>query len=125
MDAEIDTSNPTIAAVEFSYFSADGEEGFPGNVHSSVRFALTPENELTMRYGASTDLITPINLTNHAYFNLAGAGSGTILDHVLQIHADAFTPTDDGLILLVRSLRWMDRRSIFAKPRESATVSNH
>ncbi len=97
-DAEIDSSNPTIAAVEFSYFSADGEEGFPGNVHSSVRFALTPENELTMRYGASTDLTTPINLTNHAYFNLAGAGSGPILDHVLQIEADAYTPTDDTLI---------------------------
>ncbi len=87
-----------VAAVEFSYFSADGEEGFPGNVHSSVRFALTPENELTMRYGASTDLTTPINLTNHAYFNLAGAGSGKVLDHVLQIDADGTHRTDESLI---------------------------
>ncbi len=97
-EAKVDGSDPTVAAVEFSHFSADGEEGFPGNVHCTVRFALTPANELTMRYGASTDLMTPINLTNHAYFNLAGAGSGTVMNHELQIEADAYTPTDDGLI---------------------------
>lgn len=97
-DGEIDSSDPTQAAVLFSYFSPDGEEGFPGNVHFSVRFALTPSNSLTIRYSATTDLVTPINLTNHAYFNLAGAGSGTVLDHELVIHADAYTPTDEGLI---------------------------
>lgn len=86
------------AAVEFTYFSPDGEEGFPGNVHFTVRFALTAENELVIRYSATTDMLTPINLTNHAYFNLGGHGNGTILDHELQILADAFTPTDDELI---------------------------
>ncbi len=95
---EVDSSDPTQAVVEFSYFSPDGEEGFPGNVHFKVRFALTPSNGLTLRYSATTDLATPINLTNHAYFNLAGAGSGSVLDHQLMIHADSYTPTDDELI---------------------------
>lgn len=94
----IDRSDPSIAAVDFRYFSPDGEEGFPGNVHFTVRFALTPDNSLTMRYSATTDLTTPINLTNHAYFNLAGHGNGTILDHELMIAADSYTPTDDELI---------------------------
>ncbi len=95
---KVDDSEAGTAAVNFTYFSPDGEEGFPGNVHFSVRFALTAANELVMRYSATTDLFTPINLTNHAYFNLAGHGSGTILDHELQIMADAFTPTDEELI---------------------------
>ncbi|MGV3486189.1 MAG: aldose epimerase family protein [Planctomycetaceae bacterium] len=97
-EGEIDSSDPKQAAVTFSYFSPDGEEGFPGNMHISVRFALTPSNSLVIRYSATTDLLTPVNLTNHAYFNLAGAGSGTVLDHELMIDADAYTPTDEGLI---------------------------
>lgn len=70
-EGEIDGSDPKQAAVTFTYFSPDGEEGFPGNVHFSVRYALTPNNSLVMRYSATTDLTTPISLTNHAYFNLA------------------------------------------------------
>jgi len=97
-DGEIDGSDPTQAAVQFNYFSPDGEEGFPGNVHFTVRYSLTPSNSLTIRYGATTDMLTPINVTNHAYFNLAGAGSGTVLDHELTINADSYTPTDAGLI---------------------------
>ena len=97
-EGEIDGSDPTQAVVTFTYFSTDGEEGFPGNVHFTVRFALTPSNSLAMQYSATTDMITPINMTNHAYFNLAGAGSGTVLDHELLIHADEYTPTDEGLI---------------------------
>jgi aldose 1-epimerase len=97
-EGEIDGSDPTQAAVTFTYFSPDGEEGFPGNVHFSVRFALTPSNSLAMQFSATTDMLTPINMTNHAYFNLAGAGSGTVLDHVLLVQADEYTPTDDGLI---------------------------
>jgi aldose 1-epimerase len=97
-EGEIDGSDPTQAVVTFTYFSPDGEEGFAGNVHFSVRFALTPSNSLAMQFSATTDMLTPINMTNHAYFNLAGAGSGTVLDHVLLIHADEYTPTDDGLI---------------------------
>lgn len=95
---KVDDSDAAVAAVDFQYFSTDGEEGFPGNVHFGVRFALTADNSLVMRYSATTDLTTPINLTNHAYFNLAGHGNGTILDHQLQILADAYTPTNDELI---------------------------
>ena len=84
--------------VEFSYFSPDGEEGFPGNLHASVRYVLTDEGSLAISYKATADQETPVNLTNHAYFNLSGAGADTILDHVLQIEASAYTPTDDQLI---------------------------
>lgn len=94
----VDQSEATTAAVQFTYFSPDGEEGFPGNVHFGVRFALTADNALVIRYSATTDLLTPINLTNHAYFNLAGHGNGTILEHELQIMAAAYTPTDEELI---------------------------
>ncbi|HBJ33627.1 MAG TPA: galactose-1-epimerase [Planctomycetaceae bacterium] len=95
---KVDESDAAVAAVDFKYFSPDGEEGFPGNVHFGVRFALTADNSLVMRYSATTDLQTPINLTNHAYFNLGGHGNGTILDHELQIMSEAYTPTDDTLI---------------------------
>lgn len=84
--------------VEFKYFSPDGEEGFPGNLHASVRFVLTDEGSLAISYKATADMETPVNLTNHAYFNLSGAGAPTILDHVLMIDADAYTPTDESLI---------------------------
>lgn len=87
-----------LDAVEFHYFSPDAEEGFPGNVHFYVRYALTDSNAVAISYKATTDLETPINLTNHAYFNLAGAGAETILDHVLQMDADHYTPTDLELI---------------------------
>jgi len=94
-NGKVDESDAAVAAVDFKYFSPDGEEGFPGNVHFGVRFALTADNSLVMRYSATTDSQTPINLTNHAYFNLGGHGNGTILDHELQIMAEAYTPTDD------------------------------
>jgi aldose 1-epimerase len=84
--------------VEFTYFSADGEEGFPGNLHATVRYVLTDDGSLAISYKATCDLMTPVNLTNHAYFNLSGAGAETILDHVLMIDADSYTPTDDKLI---------------------------
>ncbi|QDS92737.1 Aldose 1-epimerase precursor [Roseimaritima multifibrata] len=84
--------------VELTYFSPDGEEGFPGNVHFSVRYSLTEKNALAISYKATTDMETPINMTNHAYFNLSGAGAETVLDHILQIDADQITPTDDELI---------------------------
>lgn len=86
------------AAVQFSYFSPDGQEGFPGNLHVRVRYTLTDKNAIVMAYEATADMTTPVNLTNHAYFNLAGAGAPTILDHVLMIDADRYTPTDDELI---------------------------
>jgi aldose 1-epimerase len=85
-----------IPAVRFSRLSPDGEEGYPGNLFTSVTFSLNDDNELRISYEATTDKVTIINLTNHSYFNLAGGG--TILDHVLTLHADSFTPVDAALI---------------------------
>ncbi len=81
-------------AVEMSYFSPDGAHGFPGNVNFVVKFVFNEKNELRIDYSAKTDKKTVINMTNHAYFNLAGASSGDILNHVLRIDADYYTPTD-------------------------------
>jgi aldose 1-epimerase len=81
-------------AVRFSYTSGDGEEGYPGEVSVSVRYTLDAEGALRLDYRASTDAPTPINLTNHSYFNLAGAGSGDVLGHVLELRASRYTPFD-------------------------------
>lgn len=85
-------------AVEFMYFSEDGEAGYPGNLKVVAHYEWSENNELTLTFTAETDAPTVVNLTNHAYFNLNGEGSGSVLNHILKLNASEFLPTDDTLI---------------------------
>lgn len=84
--------------LELTYLSKDGEEGFPGNLKATVVYHLTDANEVRIDYTATSDKLTVVNLTNHSYFNLRGAGSGDVLGHQVTLNADRFTPVDAGLI---------------------------
>ena len=91
-------SDGSGVGVRFHYTSPDGEEGYPGNLATKVTYRVTNDNELAIEYEATTDAPTVVNLTSHSYFNLAGEGSGSTLDHELMLNASAFTPVDATLI---------------------------
>ncbi len=95
---ETEVGNGEYPSVKFTYHSPDMEMGFPGNVDAEVTYTWTDNNEIVMDYKAVTDKKTVINMTNHAYFNLHGAGNGDILDHELILRASAFTPVDSVMI---------------------------
>jgi aldose 1-epimerase len=93
-----DSSGPAGPAVKMAYLSPDGEEGFPGNLSVTVTYTVTADNALRIDYAATTDKPTPVNITNHSYFNLAGPAAGSVLGHELMLTADLYTPVDDTLI---------------------------
>lgn len=90
--------NDSGVGVTFRYVSRDGEEGYPGTLSVRVTYTVNDRDELVFDYDATTDKATPLNLSQHTYWNLHGAGAGTILDHVLSLDAAAFTPVDSTLI---------------------------
>ncbi|ASV29215.1 aldose epimerase family protein [Maribacter cobaltidurans] len=96
-DAKTEEGNDSVSLI-LTYLSKDMEEGFPGNLSTTVTYTLHNNNSLDVLYEATTDKATVVNLTQHAYFNLSGDFSNTILDHVVEIDADAYLPVDSGLI---------------------------
>ncbi len=93
-----DVSDAQAPRLELTYVSKDGDEGFPGNLSTSVVYSLTADNELRIDYSATTDKETVVNLTNHSYFNLSGTAAGDVLGHELTVYAEKFTPVDKTLI---------------------------
>ena len=91
-----DVIKQSDSSISMQYISPDGEEGYPGTLTIVVTFTITDANELKIEYKATTDKATVIGLTNHSYFNLKGAGNGTVRDHILQINADFHTVLDDS-----------------------------
>lgn len=104
--------------VKFEYLSVDGEEGFPGNLKVQANYTLNNKNEISIEFTAETDKATPVNLTNHGYFNLGGEGSGVIYDHKLMICSDEITVTDTNIIPTGKFAAVTDTPFDFTEPRE-------
>ncbi|WP_175414696.1 aldose epimerase family protein [Nibricoccus aquaticus] len=115
--AEIVKHSSGSDALRLSYLSPDGEEGYPGNVRIAVTYVVTEANELTIEYEATTDKATLLSLTNHAYFNLAGEGSGRVDDHVLQIFSDEIAPCGEAMTLIDRREAVAGKANDFTKPK--------
>ena len=96
--------NMTDSSITLTYFSKDGEEGFPGNLTASIEYSLSADNALKLDYMATTDAPTVINLTNHSYFNLSAGVDSNVLKQELSIKADLYTPVNDELIPLGKNM---------------------
>lgn len=104
-------------ALKFTYTSKDGEEGFPGNLNVSVTYKLTDANEIKIDYKATTDKATPVNMTNHSYFNLSADKDQSILDHVIMINADGYTAVDQDLTPTGETTKLAGTEMDFIKPK--------
>jgi aldose 1-epimerase len=111
-----DAKQVNDSSLELTYLSKDMEEGFPGNLIIKVTYSLTGDNGFKCEYEARTDKKTVVNLTNHAFFNLNGEGSGTILNHTVEIYAEKYTPVDTGLIPTGQLVRVEGTPLSFSKP---------
>jgi aldose 1-epimerase len=111
------SSTANEAVLRLSYLSPDGEGGYPGNVRVVVTYSVNQNHELLIRYEAETDQATPLSLTNHAYFNLAGEGSGTIENQVLQVFSDEIAATDESMTWLGHRVPVTRQGNDFNQPR--------
>ncbi len=112
-----DVREVTDTSIVLSYFSVDGEMGYPGNLNVSVSYSLNSNNELSMELNATTDKTTPLNLTNHAFFNLAGEGSGTVLNHILTIPSKHICKINENKIISTKLMKVKSTPFDFRKPK--------